>query len=385
MNYLLADAQALQAWSSQLRRHLHQYPELSLHEQKTAAYCANILRDLGYVIHQSWGFGFTADWQCDSGKKTIALRADMDALPIQECNTHDFKSKNNGVAHMCGHDSHMAIALTAARLIINHQDQLRCNVRFIFQPSEEKIPGGALGMIEQGCLDGVDEVYGLHNDSGTPVGKIRTRVGPLLAAGDRFDLTITGRGCHAARPQDGLDPIIPTAQLILDWQNIVPQRKNHDYPAILGVTQFIAGNTFNVIPDVATLAGTVRTFDESDRDFIETSMRNALLTLIGKKYRCEFIYSRGYDVVVNHDEGVKQVISAAEKIIGKENIDSHTEPAGWAEDFSYYLQHRPGAFYFLGSGNKKKGIIEPLHSARFDIDEDAIPIGAAIMAGMILC
>ncbi len=383
-NDILNHAKQLQAWSSECRRHLHQHPELSLQEKNTAAYCKSILQKLGYQIKDSWGYGFTADLTCENPKKTLALRADMDALPIQEQNTHEFISKNTVAAHMCGHDSHMTIALTAARLLAERKSNLQCNVRFLFQPSEEKIPGGALGMIEQGCLNGVDEVYGLHNDPGTLVGKIRTRVGPLMAAGDRFDLLVTGRGCHAARPQDGLDPLVPTAQLILDWQNIVPMRKNHDYPAVLGVTQFLAGDTFNVIPDTAKVAGTVRTFDAADRDFIENSMRQAVTKLVEKNYRCEFDYLRGYDAVINHEQGVQQVVAAATTIIGAAHIDHQTEPAGWAEDFAYYLQHCPGAFFFLGSGNPEKNITEPLHSARFDIDEDALPIGAAIMAELVL-
>ncbi len=376
--------QALLPWGIAHRRHLHRHPELSHEEKATSDYCAGVLRELGYAITPSWEFGFTADLTVGNASKRIALRADMDALPIQEKNNHDFVSTFPGKTHACGHDGHMAVALTTARFLAEHQELLPCHVRFIFQPSEERAPGGALGMIEKGCLQDVNEVYGLHNDPGTAVGKIRTRVGALMAAADLFELTIRGRGCHAARPHDGLDPVIVGAQLIIEWQSIMTRRINPVHPAVLSVTQFKAGDVFNVIPDTAYLAGTLRTFDKKDRALIRELMQIALNAVEKQGYGINFNYIEGYDTVVNHKFGVDRVVRAASEIVGPENVDASTEPEGWAEDFCYYLQHCPGAFYFLGSGNAEKNITAPLHSSRYDFDETAIAIGAAVMTTLVL-
>lgn len=384
MKKILNQALALQEWSIAHRRHLHRHPELSCQEQETSAYCAGILKELGYQITPSWGFGFTADLFSKNAHKTFAWRADMDALPIQEKNTHDFISEHPGKAHVCGHDGHMTIALTAAKLLAEYPQPLPVNVRFIFQPSEETPPGGAVGMIEQGCLQGVDEIYALHNDPSTPVGKVRIRLGALLAAGDRFDLVIRGRGGHAARPHDGLDPVIAGAQLITEWQTIISRRINPVHPAVLGVTQFNAGDVFNVIPDTAFLAGTVRSFAAADRDLIQELMTISLENYHQQGYQTEFKYTRGYDAVINHRQGVERVGQAAVKILGTDQVDSLSDPEGWAEDFAYYLQHRPGALFLLGSGNAEKGITAPLHSSRYDFDETAIAYGAAIVAVMFL-
>ncbi len=384
MDDILEKAKALHEWSVGHRRHLHRFPELSCQEQETAAYCAQVLKDLGYQISPSWGFGFTADLINRQAAKMIALRADMDALPIQENNTHEFISQRPGKAHACGHDGHMTIALTAARILAEYPQPLPVSVRFIFQPSEETPPGGALGMIAQGCLKGVSEIYGLHNDPGTPAGKVRIRAGALLAAGDRFDLLLRGHGGHAAKPHDSLDPVIAGAQLITGWQSIISRRINPTHPAVLSVTQFKAGDVFNVIPDTAFLAGTVRTFHAADRELIQELMEISLENLRQQGYQMEFKYTRGYDAVVNHRQGVLHVTKAAEMILGTEQVDAATDPEGWAEDFAYYLQHLPGAFYLLGSGNAAKGISAPLHSSRYDLDETALGYGAAVMAAIVL-
>jgi len=382
---LKEQARGIKDWSVAHRRCIHMNPELSLHEENTSSYCKAVMRELGYTINDSWGYGFTADLDAPNpDAKRFAIRCDMDALPLTELNRHDFVSKTPGAAHMCGHDAHMTIAMTAARLIAESRDAMKRHVRLLFQPSEELPPGGAKGMIEQGCLDGVDEVYGLHNDPITPVGTIRTRVGPLTAAADRFSLKIEGVGCHAAKPQEGLDPIIAASGLVMEWQTLVARRIDPIHAAVLSVTRFHAGTTFNIIPDSAELVGTVRTFFEADRQLIEALMRASLTGLEARGYRCELDYMRGYDSIVNHGIGVERVGKAASAVLGEENVSTATDPAGWGEDFAFYLQQRPGAFYFLGSGNSAKGITEPLHSARFDIDEDCLPLGAAIMAELIL-
>ena len=380
----LEESKALRDWSVEHRRNLHRKPELSLKEESTAGYCRDLLAGLGYEVRDSWGYGFTADLNIPGAERRIAWRADMDALPIQELNDHEFVSTNPGVAHMCGHDTHMTVALTAARMLAERREQLSVNVRLLFQPSEELPPGGALGMIEAGCLDGVDEVYGLHNDPGTPVGTVRTRVGPITAAADRFRLKVVGRGCHAARPQDGLDPLAAAAGLVGEWQTIISRRINPVRAAVLSVTRFHAGTTFNIIPGEAELEGTVRTFDGADRDLIEAQMQASLAGLQARGYQCEWWYERGYDSIVNHEAGVARIAQASCDVLGDDAVSTDTDPAAWGEDFAYYLQQRPGCFLFLGSGNAEKGIVEPLHSARFRVDEDCLPIGAAIVTQMML-
>jgi len=366
----------MRQWLSNHRRHLHQYPELSLKEARTSQYCQEILKQLGYTIKPSWGHGFTADKFFSKEAKTLAFRADMDALPIQEENTHDYCSKHANIAHMCGHDSHMAIALGTAKIFAEKPPQV--NVRFLFQPCEETPPGGALGMIEHGCLDGVDEVYGLHNDPGTPVGTIKTRVGHLMAYADRFELTVTGKGCHAARPQDGLDPIAASCELVSQWQRIVSRFIDPTHPAVVTVGAIHGGDTFNVIPRLVNLKGTVRTFHAENRQKIEHLLETSLTTLQQQGFSTGFYYTKGYDAVINHAIGVQRLAQAAVGILDNENIITNCAPQAWGEDFTYYLQHRPGAFFFLGSGNDE--INQPLHSPLFDIDEKCLEIGAKIMA-----
>lgn len=384
MSFIIEQIQKLLPWGVEHRRHLHRHPELSHEEQGTSTYCAKVLQELGYQIKPCWEFGFTADLIVKNAAKRIAIRADMDALPIQEKNTHGFVSEVPNKMHACGHDGHMTVALTAARFLAENKAGLPCHVRFVFQPSEERAPGGAPGMIEKGCLEGVDEIYGLHNDPGTQVGKVRTRVGALMAAADVFELTIRGRGCHAARPQDGLDPVIVGAQLVTQWQSIVTRRISPVHPAVLSVTQFKAGDVFNVVPDTAFLGGTIRTFDKSDRQLIKKLLGISLHAYEEMGYTMELNYIDGYDPVVNAKFGVERVAQAAAAVVGHDNVDTNTDPEGWAEDFCYYLQHRPGAFYFLGSGNREKNITAPLHSARYDFDEQALVIGAAVMSNLVL-
>lgn len=366
-----------------IRRHLHQYPELSLKEQTTSEYCQGQLKELGYHINASFGFGFCADLIIDNSLPMVALRADMDALPIQEKNSHDYVSKHDHVAHMCGHDAHMTIALIAAELIKSSASELKCNVRFLFQPSEETPPGGALGMIAKGALDGVDEVFGLHNDPGLEVGTIRTRAGGFLAAADCFEVVIQGRGGHAARPHKTLDPVYVGAELITQWQSIISRQIDPAHCAVLSVTQFHAGDIFNVIPDNAILSGTVRTFFPEDRNLIQQSIEDSFSTYQKTGFHLTLNYQRGYDAVVNHTSGVKRVAKAAAKVVGNNQVITDTDPVGWGEDFCYFLQKCSGAFYLLGSGNNTKGITQDLHSSQFDIDESCLAIGAAIMAQLV--
>lgn len=381
-NELTKQAEGLSEWLVTQRRTLHMMPELSLNEFKTSEHCANEMEKLGLKVKRNlWGEGFTADLDVEGATGRVALRADMDALPIHELNDIPYRSKHDGVAHMCGHDTHMTIAMGTARLLSEHRDRLKRNVRFIFQPSEELPPGGAKGLIENGCLEGVDEVYGLHNIPEMQVGTVSTCVGAMTAAADIFEITLTGRGGHAARPHESLDPIPAACELVGMLQTLVSRRIASDTAAVVSVTKVKAGTTHNIIPDEAELMGTVRTYEESARALIIEEMErmtHAVAQAHGLKG--DLKYTRGYDSIVNHESGVEAVAKAARAILGDDNVRTDFAKRTWGEDFSYYLQHRPGAFFLLGSGNKEKGITQPLHSARFNVDERCLALGAAIMA-----
>lgn len=363
------------------RRHLHQHPELSLKEHDTSEYCKNVMQRLGYQVTPCWRYGFVADLVIDEGKPFKAWRADMDALPILEKNTHDFVSQNNGVAHMCGHDSHMAIALTAAEILIKQREQLQHNIRFVFQPSEETPPGGAPGMIEQGCLENVDSIFGLHNNPELPSGSVHTCAGGFLAGADIFKLTITGRGGHAARPHQCLDPVYTSAQLISNWQSIVSRKIAPTHTAILSITQCVSGNTYNVIPNTAELAGTIRHYNTADRDAIVAAMKAYCEPYIQQGFEFEWQYVYGYDPVINHTSAVELIDQCARQIMDADMIDTDCDPEGFGEDFCYYLQHVPGAYFMLGSGNEQK--CKPLHSAEFDIDEPCMNVGVALACDLL--
>ena len=307
-NNILAQAFDLNHWSQQHRRYLHSHPETSLNERNTADYCRQVLEKLGYTVKPCWGYGFVADYEIDPSYKTIAFRADMDALAMTEQNDHEFVSQNEQAAHMCGHDTHMTIALTTAYLLQQLKSQLAVNIRFIFQPAEEEPPGGASGMIEQGCLEGVDEIYGLHNTPSIEVGQIGVRAGVLMQASNRFNMTIHGRGAHAARPQDGLDPIVAGSQLVNQLQSIVSRQINPNQSVVLSITQFHAGQTSNVIPDNAYLAGTMRG-QRSTLKMVEKMMQTHLEGLKLQGYDYHLNIQGGYDAVLNHEEGVDRVVS----------------------------------------------------------------------------
>ncbi|HJO93853.1 MAG TPA: amidohydrolase [Victivallales bacterium] len=383
MHWLLEKAFKYKKWAVDNRHHLHTYPELSHQEKETSEYCKKILIELGYKIKDSWEYGFTADLIISDNFKTIAYRTDMDALPILEKNNNEYISLNEGVSHMCGHDIHMSTALLSAKLLISLKDNLSCNVRFIFQPCEETPPGGAKFMIENGCLDGVSEIYGLHNDPTLEVGKIGISPKKASVAGDLFNLTIKGEGCHAARPDRGLDPIAPAANLMTHWQSSISRRLNSNHYYVLSVTSIHAGDAFNIIPDELKLSGTVRTLYNEDRKFIYQMMEDSLIPYNNSGYRCTLEYIYGYDATFNHKDNVDKIISSAMDIVGKENINSDLEPQA-SEDFCYFTQNIPGALFFVGSGNKEKNIIEPLHSPKYEADEDSIFVGAAIMTNIIL-
>ncbi len=383
---ILTEANNLKDWLVKTRRDLHRRPELSLKEKQTGARCADELEKLGLrVTRNLWGEGLVADLDAPNGKGRIAIRADMDALPIQELNDIDYKSEIPGVAHMCGHDTHMTCAIGAARLMAAHKDKLARSVRFLFQPSEETPPGGAKGLIANGCLEGVDEVFGLHNYPRLEVGKISTRVGPFSAAADTIRIHMLGRGGHASTPHETLDPIPAACALVGELQTLVSRRLKPGTPAVVSVTQITGGTTHNVIPDNVFIQGTVRTFDEATRKALEEGIGQlAAAAAQGHRLQCKYEFERGYDSIVNHGASVEKLARAASAVLGEDNVSLDQPAMTGGEDFAYYLQQRPGVFFFVGSGNAAKGINEPWHSPRFNVDEQCLVVGAAVLAQLAM-
>ncbi|WP_316569180.1 M20 family metallopeptidase [Neobacillus sp. YIM B06451] len=363
-----------------IRRYLHEYPELSFEEEKTAEYIANYHRGLGHEVRTGvGGNGVVAYLKGDRPGPTVALRADFDALPIVEQTDLPFKSKNDGVMHACGHDGHTAALLGLAKVLNGMKQELEGTVVFIHQHAEELPPGGAISMIEDGCLDRVDVIFGTHLQAQMPLGEIGYRVGAIQAAPDRFDIKIQGRGGHGAYPHQTIDSIVVGGQLINNLQQIVSRKVDPLDSAVVSVTSFEAKNPYNVIADTAEMIGTVRTFKEETRTFIEKEMERVVrgtCEVSGADY--EFTYTRGYPTLVNHKEETEFVARLAEGVPGVERV-AETEPVMGGEDYAYYLQHVKGTFFFTGAKHPEWKESYPHHHPKFDIDERALLIAAKIL------
>ncbi|MDQ0217601.1 amidohydrolase [Peribacillus cavernae] len=360
-----------------IRRYLHQHPELSFKETKTAAYIADFYHQLGIEVHTGvGGNGVVAKISGLKPGKTVALRADFDALPIQDEKDVPYKSAVPGVMHACGHDGHTALLLMLARAFHELKDELEGEYVFIHQHAEEYAPGGAKPMIKDGCLDGVDAIFGTHLWATVPTGTIQYRFGPIMAAADRFEIQIQGRGGHGAQPHKTNDAIVTASQLVIALQQIVSRRVSPIDSAVVTVGSLVADNAFNIIADKAKLIGTVRTFKEDVQDFIESEIEkivNGICMAAGCSY--EYVYHRGYPAVVPHDDETKQVIQSA-RLVEEVTAIEETVPDMSGEDFAYYLQNVKGTFFFTGALAEGTEIIYPHHHPKFDIDEKAMLIAA---------
>ncbi|HDF8175758.1 TPA: amidohydrolase [Staphylococcus aureus] len=352
----------------QLRRYLHQYPELSFEEFQTHDYIVNQLSQLSCDIETPIGRnGIKATFKGLGTGPTIALRADFDALPVEELNDVPYKSKNPGCMHACGHDGHTAILLTVAEILDEHKHLLEGNVVLIFQYGEEIMPGGSQEMIDAGCLENVDRIYGTHLWSGYPTGTIHSRAGAIMASPDEFSVTIKGRGGHGAKPHETIDPIVIMAEFILSAQKIISRTIDPVKQAVLSFGMIQAGTTDSVIPDQAFCKGTVRTFDSDIQNHVMDKMDKLLQGLaIANDINYDLNYIKGY-LPVHNNEKAYQVIKEATNDIHVRFNESDLMMIG--EDFSHYLKVRPGAFFLTGCGNESKGITAPHHNPKFDIDE----------------
>ncbi|KAB2336719.1 amidohydrolase [Cytobacillus depressus] len=358
------------------RRHLHQHPELSFHEEKTAQYVYETLESFGNLeLSRPTKTSVMARLIGAQPGKTLAIRADMDALPIQEENTFEFASKNPGVMHACGHDGHTAMLLGTAKILSGLQDQIKGEVRFLFQHAEELFPGGADEMVEAGVMDGVDLVIGTHLWSPLEFGKVGIVYGPMMAAPDTFWITVNGRGGHAALPHQTIDSIAIAAQVVTNLQHIVSRNTDPLDNLVISVTQFIGGTTHNVIPGSVQICGTVRSFDPNLRESIPGKMERIVKGITeAHEASYDFKYQFGYRPVINHEEVTSVVEETVREVFGEVAIDMMRPNMG-GEDFSAFMEKAPGCYFYVGAGNEEKGITYPHHHARFTIDEDALEIG----------
>ncbi len=373
---LQPEVEALREQVIAWRRHLHRHPEVSFHEHGTAQYIHEVLTAIpGLVITRPTATSVVARLAGETPGRVIAVRADIDALPIEEENDVPYRSTVRGAMHACGHDGHTAIALGLATLLAAHRDALAGEVRFIFQHAEELAPGGAEELVDAGVMDGVDEVIGLHLWAPMPFGRIGLISGPAMAAPDTFQCTITGAGGHAAQPHMTVDPIAIGALVVTALQQAVSRQTDPLDPCVLSITQFIAGTTFNVIPNSAYLSGTVRTFDAALRREMPRRMERMIRGItegFGATY--DFTYELGYRPVVNDPALTARLGDVVTRAFGEDVLEP-MRPSMGGEDFSAYQQRAPGVFAFVGARNEEAGITYPHHHSRFDIDERALDLG----------
>jgi amidohydrolase len=361
-----------------IRRDIHQHPEVGFDVQRTAEFVAAYLQDLNLTVSPKIGqTGVVGDLHGSASGPTIALRADMDALPLTETSDIGYKSKIKGKMHACGHDGHTAILLVTAKLLTAVKDHLKGHIRFIFQPAEEK-EGGARHMIADGCLEGVDEIYGLHLWNYQPLGWIGSLPGPVLAAADRFQITVEGAGGHGGMPHRSKDAIVIAAHLINALQTIISRNTDPLQNAVISVGTIRGGSEHNIIASTATLTGTIRTFTDSVRQLIRRRMSDIVDGLASAFNASIFFdFQEGYPATVNSLSAFQNVMAAARQIAGSNAKEML--PCMGGEDFSYYLQKVPGCFFFIGSSPEgaSPGSI-PHHSANFNFDEKALMIGTSM-------
>ena len=370
------------------RRHLHTHPELSYQEFNTAKFIATQLRSFG--IEPQEGVAGTGVVALIEGKnptkKSIALRADIDALPIVEQSTQPYKSKNNGVMHACGHDVHTASLLGTAKILVELKDQFEGSVKLIFQPGEEKNPGGASIMIKEGVLENPQPsvILGQHVFPLLPVGKIGFREGKYMASSDEIYLKVIGKGGHGATPELTIDPVVIASHIIIALQQIISRNASPKHPTVLTFGKISANGATNIIPDEVNIAGTFRALDEIWRaEGLKKIKKMAESIAEGMGGKCEVDIHHGYPYLENNPSLTQSIKKAAEEYVGKENVvDIDLTLA--SEDFAYYSQKIPASFYRLGTRNEAKGITSYVHTPSFDIDEDALKIASGLMAWMAL-
>ena len=363
------------------RRHLHCNPEISYHEENTSRFVYETLESFGGLeLSRPTKTSVVARLVGAPGGRTLAIRADMDALPIQEENDFEFASRNPGAMHACGHDGHTAMLLGTAKIHSGVRDSIEGEVRFIFQHAEELSPGGE-ELVEAGVMDGVDAVIGAHLWSQLPIGKIGVTYGPMMAAPDIFEITVKGRGGHAAMPHQVVDSIAVGAQVVTNLQHVVSRETDPIDDVVVSVSKFSGGTTHNVIPDTVEMVGTIRTLDPEVRKKVPDLMERVIKGVTeahGASY--EFRYKPGYRAVINDEEVTRTIEETVKDVFGEDALEIMRPNMG-GEDFSAYQQRAPGTFFYVGAGNEEKGIVHPHHPPRFTVDEDALGYGVKMFLG----
>jgi len=380
----LAEAKRIEPEIVRTRRALHQHPELAYHEVKTSKLVADMLETLGIEVERKvGGTGVVGVLKGAKGGRVVALRADMDGLPVHETSDVEFRSKVDGVMHACGHDTHIAMLLGAAKLLSKHKKELNGTVKFLFQPAEEHGGrGGAMPMIEDGAMKNpkVDFVFGLHIETMRKSGEFGIREGAIAAAPDTFRVKILGRGGHGSAPHETVDPIYVAAHVILSLQGVSARMIDPVRPFVITIGAVHSGTKENIIPDVATLDGTIRTLDETTRKVAKRKVEEVakgVCRTFGARGEVEF-EKEAYPVTVNDPETTEKAAAVLRRIPGTRV--RRVEAILGGEDFSRFLQKAPGTFYFLGSRNTEKGCVYPNHSSKFKVDEGVLKFGAASLA-----
>ena len=360
---------------TEIRHHIHMHPELALEEHETSDYIASILEELGLEVTRGiGGTGVVATLTAGTGGKMIGLRADMDALSIQEQTGCAFKSVNDGFMHACGHDAHTAMLLGAVKVLNSMKDELPGTVRFLFQPAEE-VGKGAKAVVAQGGMEGVDAAFGIHCSVQTPVGALQCHPGGIAAAADRFKITVKGKACHGAYPQTGMDATVCASAMILNLQTMVSREFSPMDTLVVTVGSIHSGSRFNIVSGEAVMEGTIRSFSREVHEQIPVVLKR-ICEETAKTFRCtaEVEYDVLTDVLVNEENMVELGFEAARKVTDPQLV-THNSPAMGAEDFCEYTKYAPSAFFRLGVGGEWPG-----HSDHYEIDEEALEIGVAFYA-----
>lgn len=362
------------------RREFHMHPELGFEEVRTAGRLVRLLTSYGLEVETMVGTGVVAYLRGSKPGKTLLVRADIDALPVQELASHEYRSQHDGKMHACGHDAHMAILLGVAKVLASRQKELAGTVKLVFQPAEEG-PGGALPMIEAGVLENpkVEAALGFHVWNNLPVGEIGVRSGPVMANTDQFDLVIEGKGGHGAMPHLSVDAIAVAGQVITALQTIVSRNVSPLDSAVVTLGKIRGGDRHNIIAQSVELSGTVRSFSKAVGDMLPKRIEDVVSGItqaMGADFRLD--YHRTYPATVN-DPGMTELVrQAALKVVGEGRVQE-TEPSMGGEDMAYFLREVPGCYFFIGTANPEKGLDNPHHHPGFDIDERGLPIGAKVV------
>ena len=368
----------------QIRRTIHAHPELSYEEVQTSELVAKKLTQWGIPVIRGLGLtGVVGVIKNGTSKRAVGLRADMDALPVKESNTFPHHSQHEGKMHACGHDGHTAMLLGAAHYLSQHKN-FDGTVYVIFQPAEEGA-GGAKRMMDEGLFEQcpMEAVFGMHNWPGAVAGGMSVKVGPMMASSNEFEVIVKGKGAHAAQPHMGIDPIMVAVQIAQSWQTIISRNKSPIDSGVLSITQIHSGSATNIIPNSASLIGTVRTFTLPVLDLIELRMRDiAEHTAAAFGATIEFRFHRNYPPLINHDLETLFAVGVMEDVVGKERVDAQVEPTMGSEDFAFMLLEKPGCYVFIGNGDGEHRMqghgLGPcnLHNPSYDFNDDLLPIGA---------